>query len=267
MSSGQEVGAIFGQGNGPATALLRSPTVIIASVALWGMNVCLFRLFGIDYVHVLTLDLKKGEEENSKNKKRGKKDANGDILTHLEAKSSGDGSKNSDIELTSLSMLGDEGVSNNEMSPIILDDGLSTTSSIRNSPDYEITEAKLLGLAALLIFTLYSTSYIWIQIGRGTTIGAIFCFYFFVVIGVLVPLPSTAWLRLACRTVFRRAGELLRPRCSCIHGKPKPVPFIDVFFADAMCSMSKVSRLILDVYQCIDEFSGGHRSMSVPRKI
>jgi len=69
MSSGQEVGAIFGDGAGPATALLRSPTVIIASIALWGMNVCLFRLFGIDYVYILQLDLKKEEDEKKEKEK------------------------------------------------------------------------------------------------------------------------------------------------------------------------------------------------------
>ena len=236
MSSAQEVGEIFGDGNGPATALLRSPTVIIFTVALWGMNVCLFRIFGIDYVHVLTLDLKKEEEENAKKKTRGR--SGGDILAHLEEKSSED--MKDGVEMTSLSKGGEDNGSE-DLSTIAYDDTLSTTSSLRSSADYEITETKLVGLAALLIFTLYATSYFWIQIGRGSTIGAIFCFYLMVLFGILVPLPSTAWVRLACRTVFRRAGELLRPRCSCIHGRPRPVPFIDVFFADAMCSMSKVS--------------------------
>lgn len=62
MSSGQEVGDIFAYGKGPATALLRSPTVIIASIALWGMNILLFRLFGIDHVRVLTGSSVQNEE-------------------------------------------------------------------------------------------------------------------------------------------------------------------------------------------------------------
>jgi hypothetical protein len=57
MSSTQEVGEIFGEGSGPAHAMLRSPTVLIASIGLWGMNVYFFRLFGIDYVRVLKHDL------------------------------------------------------------------------------------------------------------------------------------------------------------------------------------------------------------------
>ena len=65
MSSGQEVGEIFGSGTGPATALLRSPTVIIAAVGLWGMNVYLFKLFGIDYEKVLMLDLLKERREGA----------------------------------------------------------------------------------------------------------------------------------------------------------------------------------------------------------
>ena len=42
--------------------MLRSPTVIIARIGLWGMNVYFFRLFGIDYVRVLNLDLVKERE-------------------------------------------------------------------------------------------------------------------------------------------------------------------------------------------------------------
>ena len=69
MSSSHEVGEIFGDGKGPATALLRSPTVIIVAVGLWGMNVYLFRLFGIDYTHVLTLDIMKEKKEETTNRK------------------------------------------------------------------------------------------------------------------------------------------------------------------------------------------------------
>ena len=67
MSSTQEVGEIFGAGRGPAHAMLRSPTVLIASVGLWGMNVFFYRLFGINYIKVLRRDLLKIEElENPK---------------------------------------------------------------------------------------------------------------------------------------------------------------------------------------------------------
>jgi hypothetical protein len=68
MSSTQEVGEIFGSGSGPAHAMLRSPTVLIASIGLWGMNVYFFKLFGIDYVKVLKFDLdeeKKHAEEHT----------------------------------------------------------------------------------------------------------------------------------------------------------------------------------------------------------
>lgn len=65
MSSTQEAGEIFGAGGGPAHAMLRSPTVLIASVGLWGMNLFLFRLFRIDYVKVMKHDLLKLEELES----------------------------------------------------------------------------------------------------------------------------------------------------------------------------------------------------------
>lgn len=69
MSSTQEVGEIFGAGRGPAHAMLRSPTVLIVAVGLWGLNIMFFRLFGIDYVKVLQHDLQKidGNSENNNN--------------------------------------------------------------------------------------------------------------------------------------------------------------------------------------------------------
>lgn len=211
MSSGQEVGSIFGEGHGYATALLRSPTVIIASIALWGMNVCLFRLFGIDYAYVLMLDVNKEKEEQQKKKLK----------------------ENKSDEMNSV----DTDDSDDEMLPINIDDAVVTP---KRNPYLEITEVKLLSFASVLILTLYLTSFVYIQVMAGSTIGAIFMFYFLVLVGVLLPLPSTTWIRSASSTVLLRAWELVKPRCTCITGKPRPVPFVDVFFADAMCSMSKV---------------------------
>ena len=265
MSSGQEVGAIFGDGTGPATALLRSPTVIIASIALWGMNVCLFRLFGIDYVYVLLLDLKKAEEKEKEKKKLKKKQTRGGKgVAHTEVPTT-EGAANDDfseaesmkssggeVEMSGLSILTTKTEDSDEGALVNVSLYPDSPSSkevkvVEASPNSEVNEVKLIGLAIALIITLYLSSYIWIQVGRGTTIGAIFCFYIIVLVGILLPLPSTDWIRLACKTVLIRAGALLKPRCSCIHGKPKPVPFIDVFFADGMCSMSKVSFKIEEV--------------------
>lgn len=82
---------------------------------------------------------------------------------------------------------------------------------------------------------------IWIDFIGGSTIGAIFIFYLAVIIGILLPLPSTTWIRTACITIFHRTFELINPRCFCCGGgMPRAIPFIDVFFADACCSLSKV---------------------------
>ena len=67
MSSTQEVGDIFGAGNGPANAMLRSPTVLIVAIGLWGMNLFFFRLFGINYKFVLMYDLLKEKKMTSTN--------------------------------------------------------------------------------------------------------------------------------------------------------------------------------------------------------
>lgn len=75
MSSTQEAGEIFGAGAGPAHAMMRSPTVLIASVGLWGMNLFFFRIFGIDYVKVLKYDLLLMENDANVTTKRLKIDS------------------------------------------------------------------------------------------------------------------------------------------------------------------------------------------------
>ena len=277
MSSGQEVGEIFGEGTGPATALLRSPTVIIASIALWGMNVFLFRLFGIDYVRVLLHDVKKEEQEKklkaeadsanwSPTKKRGGVLHSDFVPTDLQLTESvsarsnaSTGSNLNKMQEVEMSQQSNPSSSNTSLSdddenfvPVSLEGGLQPIFN----PHLEVTDTKLIGLAGVLIATLYLTSLFWIQIAEGSTIGAIFMFYLLVVIGIILPIPAIEWVRLSAKTVFFRAKELLNPRCSCIKGNPRPVPFIDVFFADAMCSMSKVGQyiMILPCFQpCSDQ--------------
>lgn len=222
MSSGQEVGEIFGDGTGPATALLRSPTVIIAAVGLWGMNVALFRLFGIDYAHVLTLDLIKEREANRK-----------------------DGADGMDNE-SSVSDFGQSGLSlekkgSNGKPQRHHRHHNGNKSQTTANVDGEITAPKLVAFSLSLLLLLHLSTVVWIGILGGTTIGAIFAFYASVLIGVSLPFPSTAWIRSASVTCFHRAFELLNPRCACLRpGVPRAIPFVDVFFADAMCSLSKV---------------------------
>ena len=84
MSSTQEVGEIFGAGSGPAHAMLRSPTVLIAAVGLWGLNILFYKWFGIDYVKVLQHDLHKidgGNANNNGNNNNGN-DSNGNHPTN-----------------------------------------------------------------------------------------------------------------------------------------------------------------------------------------
>ena len=130
----------------------------------------------------------------------------------------------------------------------------------------EITAPRLVFLSLSLLFLLHSTYFIWIDWLGGGTVGAIFAFYGAITIAMLFPLQSTRWLRHAAWLVLHRALELINPRCcttttstsssSSCRGKsppegggdnsnsgpriPRPIPFIDVFFADAMCSLSKV---------------------------
>jgi hypothetical protein len=226
MSSGQEVGEIFGDGSGPAMSLLRSPTVIIAAVGLWGMNVYLFRLFGIDYVHVLTLDLIK------------------------EASSRKDG-ENKEDDTTDLCSIGSNGSLHGRSSPTMNNRSTKSPHKRTNSgdnmnnhsdtADSEVTAGKLIIFSLSLLLLLHMSTVIWIDFIGGSHIGAIFIFYVAVIVGILLPFSSTAWIRTACITIFHRTFELINPRCFCCgSGMPRAIPFIDVFFADACCSLSKV---------------------------
>mmetsp|Transcript_20252 Transcript_20252/g.28491 ORF Transcript_20252/g.28491 Transcript_20252/m.28491 type:complete len:617 (-) Transcript_20252:78-1928(-) len=326
MSSGQEVGKIFREGSGPATALLRSPTVIIASIGLWGLNVYLFRIFGIDYVRVLKLDLIKERLEKQK-KEEG--DAATSTSTALSSSQTSLSESERQIEMKSLTASSSSSKSStnqnrtqtqiqaqsqsqnqsqrhsssNNLSTASENEGRASPSSLlysfssppesadmnndrldskdnideetiigagagagsggetlsficksfnmeeqksstsnRNAnPYYHITEYKLVALSIVLMVLLHTTSIVWMDLFKGTTMGAIFFFYATAATGIILPFQYTQWLRNAFLIVIKRAAELVNPRCSCVGAsKPRPVPFIDVFFADAMCSLSKV---------------------------
>lgn len=234
MSSSHEVGEIFGDGKGPATALLRSPTVIIVAVGLWGMNVLLFRRFGIDYAHVLTLDLMK-EKEAATRKDEGEESDKEDGTTSSSNDAGSDGGIMS-LEKRHGGHTAVAGISPNQSHQLHNHGQSNATTN-----DEGVTSGKLIGFSLSLLLLLHLSSVMWIDVYGGSTIGAIFAFYTAVIVGIALPLPSTAWIRTACATVFHRTFELLNPRCSCfLSGVPRAVPFIDVFFADILCSLSKV---------------------------
>ena len=232
MSSTQEVGEIFGEGSGPAHAMLRSPTVLIASVGLWGLNILMFRLFRINYVKVLKSDLKK---------LKAKEEADDDDTTVASlalSQPGGDHVKNkaSESSLPSLATAELHDEDDTDHSHHILE----STTALNDS----ITWNRLLSFSASLLFLLHFTTYIWMEVLGGGFIGAIFSFYGSVVTVIFLPIPSLQWLRKGCVIVFQRTFELINPRCHCLTNEagtiPRPIPFVDVYFADAMCSLSKV---------------------------
>jgi hypothetical protein len=138
MSSTQEVGEIFGAGSGPAHAMLRSPTVLIASIGLWGMNVFFFRVFGIDYVKVLKHDLLKME---------GSDDAQDQFLHPIVTKGS------TDVDQSEKESLSEHGENNTDLN----DDGdwEDDVSEPVVGPN-SISWARLVGLSMMLLFILHS---------------------------------------------------------------------------------------------------------------
>lgn len=145
MSSTQEVGEIFGAGRGPAHAMLRSPTVLIASVGLWGMNVFFYRLFGIKYIKVLKRDLIQIEETENPGKKTMEMvdlDEHSDEDSPAEDHSANDESIYSSEELI-------------QVSP------QSSSSSSTPQPSFDrdgaITWERLVSLSVILLFLLHFT--------------------------------------------------------------------------------------------------------------
>jgi len=231
MSSTQEVGEIFGEGSGPAHAMLRSPTVLIAAVGLWGMNILMFRIFRINYVKVLKMDLKKikAEEEGDEDPAAASSSQQGGGSGgHMKSKAS---------ESSLPSLAKDD----------IPDDASDHSYHILESTklrDESITWNRLVAFSVSLLFLLHFTTYIWMDSLGGGFIGAIFSFYGSVIAVMVLPIPSLRWLRKGCMIVFERTFELVKPRCFCLSTDPtlipRPIPFVDVYFADAMCSLSKV---------------------------
>jgi hypothetical protein len=261
MSSTQEVGDIFGSGD----AMLRSPTVLIVAVGLWGMNLFFFRLFGINYKFVLTYDLLKNKEKLQ----------------------DGGGDPSSGTTPTATTVNGESPPASGNMSELILAlseessldfalDGVSsiqemdgTTTSSRKAyasssldGDYPaarggdanngattsgatITWYKLVLFSLILLVMLHSTTRLWMDVLGGGVIGAVLLFYSSVLTYIFIPLPSSQWLRKAFYITLKRTWAILYPRCWFFRHTsptniPREVPFVDVFYAEAMCSMSKV---------------------------
>ena len=281
MSSTQEVGDIFGDGSGPAHAMLRSPTVLIVSVGLWGMNIFFFRLFGINYRYVLQYDLLKVKDQQqhqhqhqqqqdvppsdipekiqapsstnsqislsvsqsslpliSKGKAKGKAKAN-------ESLSSTTANVNTNTNTSNVMALNsdEEKPGDSERVALVDKDDLEYYPPPSNAEGAAITWYKLVLFSMILLILLHTTTHFWMDVlGRGV-IGAVLCFYATVFLYIFVPLSSNQWLRRAFWITLQRTYALLHPRCwYCRSSRiiPRPVPFIDVFYADAMCSLSKV---------------------------
>ena len=188
---------------------------MIVSVGLWGMNVFFFQLFGINYKYVLNYDLMMESKESAQ-------------LQQYHVRGMNNQSTNMDNKAY------DDDEEEEYQDPVEEKSGSSV----------EVTWYKLVLFASFMLVVLhYSTHYWTDHLGRGS-IGAVFSFYGCMMLYIFLPIPSNRWLRRSFVVVLQRAFELVNPRCSCISMDPmkgpRPIPFIDVFFADAMCSLSKV---------------------------
>jgi hypothetical protein len=302
MSSTQEVGDIFGSGKGPAQAMLRSPTVLIVAVGLWGMNLFFFKLFGIDYKYVLTYDLVKMEQQEEEEQERKRKQQQQQQLLQKQQQQQqlpqndkenvGGGGGDDNLLIPMLPLLpypstpskrknavGEEATTpSKSKTKSVLDiesdtripsqadsvpttpggtsllQTTSTTAAIELQQlqhpitpqeaayGLAITWFKLVVFSIVLLCLLHFTTHFWMDRLHRSSIGAVFSFYGAMLIYIFLPLQSNSWLRRAFVMVLQRSFELINPRCSCIfvEGVPRRIPFVDVFYADAMCSLSKV---------------------------
>jgi hypothetical protein len=298
MSSTQEVGDIFGQGRGSAQAMLRSPTVLILCVGLWGMNLFFYRLFGIDYKYVLNYDLIEIDREEKekarttssssctssstsnrslRSSSRIRSGGYSDAAPHDLAEPPGDLELMESSNGNSINTNGNNsGSSSSSSKPMTSPSSAAMTKKLkaRTSPQTDGIAAdlappqsplqlppqqqqqpldfgaavvwyKLVLFSVVLLFLLHTSTHYWMDHLRRSSIGAVFFFYLCMVLYIFVPLKQNVWLRRSFVIVLKRVWALIHPRCSCIvlagtSIPPRRVPFVDVFFADAMCSLSKV---------------------------
>jgi hypothetical protein len=291
MSSTQEVGDIFGDGIGPAQAMLRAPTVLILCVGLWGMNIFFYRLFGIDYKYIFQYDLIEIQKEEKEKSRRGSS-GNGDegyteTLTSeqqqdIEMSTIDNNSSTSNTLATtrspkkvtsrsrspstrpSTSNIDTKNKSKSSSSasaPDVLQTPSSSSSNnntnnsleqlpelftLQGQPGSAIVWYKLVMFSILLLLILHYTTHYWMDHLKRGSIGAVGFFYCIVLLYIFLPFKQNEWLRRSFIIIIKRTYALIHPRCSWIRliGKPlsipRRIPFIDVFYADAMCSLSKV---------------------------
>jgi hypothetical protein len=316
MSSTQEVGDIFGNGIGPAQAMLRAPTVLILCVGLWGMNIFFYRLFNIDYKYVFNYDLIEiniEEKEKEKNDARmNSRQRNGDGYAETSTSDQDiemstiigmDNSSSSNSTLTTTvagsTMISTtrsnhnhnhkksprkKGSSRSRSPPITSSTSMSIDATTKNNKSSSSASApgalqtppsssssgeqllvpelfahgsgsggssilwyKLVMFSILLLLILHYTTHYWIDHLKRGSIGAVGFFYCIVLLYIFIPLKQNEWLRRCFIIILKRTFSLIHPRCYCIRLINKPlgviprrIPFIDVFYADAMCSLSKV---------------------------
>jgi len=262
MSSTQEVGDIFGAGKGPAHAMLRSPTVLIVSVGLWGMNIFFFRLFGIQYKYVLNYDLMNMGELNANDEQQSPQPSQQSSSQQhqqqlqlkqqaMDKKDSSEHVQDDDIHSKEDDL---EQIMTSFLPPLEIDVATgAATGSISQTVDAgtphhhhhldaSIDWYKLVLFSIALLALLHAISYLWMDHIGKDVLGAVFLFYGLVFLGICLPLRNTnRWLRKSFAIICQRSFELIRPRCHCLsESVPRPIPFVDVFYADAMCSLSKV---------------------------
>mmetsp|Transcript_29740 Transcript_29740/g.71612 ORF Transcript_29740/g.71612 Transcript_29740/m.71612 type:complete len:523 (+) Transcript_29740:240-1808(+) len=239
MSSTQEVGDIFGDGRGPAQAMLRSPTVLIVSVGLWGMNIFLFNLFRINYRYVLKHDLL-WERKREKIKRENSQPKLSTMMTRTNARNSSFDTDDADNRSQHSRSPSSIDSSNLTLDVLLTEDDSHFHDDHSNTSGASITWYKLVAFSISLLFVLHFTTHLWMESLGRSSIGAVFSFYGAVLLYILIPFPSTKWLKRAVHITLQRCLELLTPRFHNSQQYLRPIPFIDVFFADAMCSLSKV---------------------------
>ena len=195
------------------------------------MNILLFRVFGINYIKVLKYDLIKLEEDSM----------SATVSPTGAAGSVADSSTNASGAVKTSLLL----KTSHSSDMLASDDELGLDEAVI-AEDYpserKVTWMRLVAFSLGLLLLLHFTYWYWIEVRGGGSIGAVLAFYSGVAVVLLLPLPATAWLRKATHITFYRLFELVHPRCCFQNAQslPRLVPFVDVFLADALCSLSKV---------------------------
>ncbi|GMH87333.1 hypothetical protein TrVE_jg12447 [Triparma verrucosa] len=246
----QEIGNIFAQasreGEGlPHDPLLRSPTILILFIALWGIDVYVFHRLRLDWRKAMDLPSQgdtNGSNGSSSNNGNDCEDGDIELLRTSGAQHQQTSTASSDDDDTqAITPVPHEDDDDDDRANLLNHAVSRSSSGNRNSNSTNDISAnvtslkssgadKILLLSASLFLLLYVTQFVCLNVLSGSGLFATISFYLLVFVLSLSTSPSAAFPRSLFFSLLEHLAAIATG------GRD----FLHVFLADALCSLSKI---------------------------